>query len=54
MLGKIALADNDLATATDSASAADGIDIHPQLPGAVEKWRADRKAPPLSRRGETT
>jgi hypothetical protein len=52
MLGELAFGDHDLATTTDAASAADGIDVDPELSRRLQKRRAEREPPALAGRKE--
>jgi hypothetical protein len=48
VLGELALGDHDLATTTDAAPAADGIDIDPEFAGRLQERRPEREPPTLA------
>jgi hypothetical protein len=52
MLGKLALRDIDLATATHCPAATDRININPKAASCIQNGRAKRESSALSRRCE--
>src|SRR5690625_1090511 len=46
VLGEVAGAELDLAAPTEAAPAADGIDVHAELPCALQQGSTDREVPP--------
>ena len=52
MLGKVTLAQRDLAAPTHAVTPAQAVDVDAQTPGSLQHGRSDRKIAALARRGE--